>query len=114
MVLAAGKILQRFDGHSAELACVWSVQSQQLAVHAIVSVTMRLPNDGLYQSLVALESQWLEAGIQSVQCIGDALAPGLIAHAVYAGHRFAREFEAELGENGDNAEVPFKRIRHVY
>ncbi|MBP6310343.1 MAG: hypothetical protein KA350_06705, partial [Arenimonas sp.] len=73
-----------------------------------------LPNDGLYQSLVTLESQWLDAGIQSVQCIGDALAPGLIAHAVYAGHRFAREFEAEIGENGDNAEVPFKRIRHVF
>ncbi len=112
--LHTGKTLQSFDGHCVELACVWSDNTEKLAVRAIVSVSMRLPNDGLYHSLITLKSQWQEAGIQSVQCIGDALAPGLIAHAVYAGHRFAREFEAEIGENGDSAEVPFKRIRHVF
>jgi dimethylamine/trimethylamine dehydrogenase len=36
--------------------------------------------------------------------IGDCLAPGFIAHAVYHGHRYARELDApSLGE------VPFKR-----
>ena len=108
------KSLQSFDGQHAKIACGYSDQIEELAVNAIVSVTMRLPNDGLYQSLLLCEEQWLDAGIQSVDCIGDALAPSLIAHAVYAGHRFAREFEAELGENGDNADVPFKRIRHVF
>jgi dimethylamine/trimethylamine dehydrogenase len=112
--LHTGKTLQNFDGQHAQLACVWSDKTELLAVRAIVPVTMRMPNDELHQSLLALESQWLDAGIQSVQCIGDALAPGLIAHAVYAGHRFAREFEANLGENGDSAEVPFKRVRHLF
>lgn len=107
------KSLLSFDGQHAKIACGYSDQIEELPVNAIVSVTMRLPNDELYQSLLSCKDQWSDAGIQSIDCIGDALAPSLIAHAVYAGHRYAREFEAELGENGDNAEVPFKRIRHV-
>ena len=35
------------------------------------------------------------AGIRSVSRIGDALAPGAIVHAVYSGHRFARELDAD-------------------
>ena len=33
------------------------------------------------------------AGIVSVNAIGDSLAPGTIAAAVYAGHRYGREFD---------------------
>ena len=76
------------------MACIWSDDSVHLDVKAVVSVTMRLPDDALYQALLTRESEWQAAGIAQVSCIGDALAPGLIAHAVYAGHRFAREFEA--------------------
>jgi len=64
--------------------------------------------------VLAREDEWTAAGIGSVQCIGDALAPGLIVHAVYAGHRYAREFEADVGENGDSDGVPFKRVRHRF
>lgn len=112
--LLTAKSLQAFDGKRAELACVWTGESMPLEVDAVVSVTMRLPNDSLYQDLLARVSEWQSAGISQVSCIGDALAPGLIAHAVYAGHRFAREFEAQTGENGDTSEVPFKRIRQVF
>jgi dimethylamine/trimethylamine dehydrogenase len=112
--LHTGKSLRVFDGRRAELACVWSDDVVHLDVNAVVSVTMRLPDDALYQELRAREHEWQAAGIAQVSCIGDALAPGLIAHAVYAGHRFAREFEAGPGENGDSGEVPFKRIRHVF
>ena len=112
--LHTAKSLLAFDGRRAELACTWSDDSIHLDVKAVVSVTMRLPDDALYQGLLTRESEWQAAGIAQVSCIGDALAPGLIAHAVYAGHRFAREFEAGPGENGDSGEVPFKRIRHVF
>jgi dimethylamine/trimethylamine dehydrogenase len=112
--LHTGKSLQAFDGRSVDLACVWSDASSQIAAKAVVSVTMRLPNDGLYQALHARESDWQAAGIGQVSCIGDALAPGLIAHAVYAGHRYAREFEADSGENGDSAEVAFRRVRQRF
>jgi dimethylamine/trimethylamine dehydrogenase len=33
------------------------------------------------------------AGIVSATSIGDCLAPSTIAAAVYAGHRYAREFD---------------------
>ena len=45
-----------------------------------------------------------EAGILSVKRIGDALGPGLIAAAVWSGHRYARELDGP--PPGD---VPFKR-----
>ena len=108
------KQLLAFTGNSAQLACTYSDALETISVRSVLNVSMRLPNDGLYQSVLQREADWQAAGIGQVVCIGDALAPGLIAHAVYAGHRFAREFEAELGENGDSTEVPFKRIRHVF
>lgn len=108
------KQLLAFTGTSAQLSCTYSDALETISVRSVLNVSMRLPNDALYQQLLQREADWQAAGIGHVACIGDALAPGLIAHAVYAGHRFAREFEAELGENGDSAEVPFKRIRHVF
>ena len=57
---------------------------------AIVLVTDRLPDDALYHQLVPLR----EAGrLTTVRRIGDAEAPNIIAHAVFAGHLAAREFE---------------------
>ncbi len=65
----------------------------------------RLPRDDLYHSLVSREADWAAAGIRSVRVIGDAAAPATIAHAVYAGHRYARELDApEIGDA-----VPFRR-----
>ncbi|MEQ1692772.1 MAG: FAD-dependent oxidoreductase, partial [Gemmatimonas sp.] len=71
----------------------WSGVIQDIACDAIVSVTARLPNDALYVELLSREPEWQAAGVKTVQCIGDAHAPGLIAHAVYAGHRYAQTFD---------------------
>ena len=111
--LHTGLNLVEFDGQSARLACVYSEREQTLACASLVTVTARLPNDDLHQALLERQADWADAGIEAVDCIGDCLAPGLIAHAVYAGHRFAREFEAEPGENHASAEVPFRRRRWV-
>jgi dimethylamine/trimethylamine dehydrogenase len=46
------------------------------------------------------------AGIDSVTTIGDALAPATIAHAVYAGRRYAEELDAEPLPEGT---LPFRR-----
>ncbi|MEI8325250.1 MAG: FAD-dependent oxidoreductase [Betaproteobacteria bacterium] len=97
-----------FTGELVLLEHVWSHQQRELACAAVVSITARLPHDALYQELRGVESQWAGAGIVSVQCAGDALAPGLIAHAVYAGHRYARELdEAPAGD------VAFRRHLHT-
>jgi len=39
--------------------------------------------------------------------VGDCSAPGTIATAVFAGHRYARQMDAEVGD------VPFLRERAV-
>ena len=46
-------------------------------------------------------------------CIGDAHAPGLIVHAVYAGHRYAREFDDSRSHEERVDGVPFRRQRPV-
>jgi dimethylamine/trimethylamine dehydrogenase len=96
--------LIRWHGEGLELQHTWSDRRTQLACAAVVAVTARLPNDALYQELIARRTDWQAAGISTVTCIGDAHAPGLIAHAVYAGHRYARELD-----EGAAREVPFRR-----
>ena len=86
---------------------MWSGAASSLDCDAVVLVTARLPDDALYQVLRQREAEWADAGVRSVSCIGDALAPGLIAHAVYAGHRYARELDEPR-----QGEVPFKRHFH--
>ncbi len=89
---------------SVTLEHVWSGAVSELACDAVVSVTARVPNDALFTELELRQAEWAGAGVKTVQCIGDALAPGLIAHAVYAGHRYA-----QLLDDGPLKDVPFRR-----
>lgn len=70
---------------SAILRCVFSGTETEIAAHCLVPVTSREGDDELYHALKG-------SGLQSLSLIGDARAPGLIAHAVHAGHKLAREF----------------------
>ncbi|MCV2887787.1 oxidoreductase [Ruegeria aquimaris] len=85
--------------------CVYSGRTQQMEMDAVVVVAARLGNDRLYQDLMARAADWADAGIRSVRLIGDANAPGPIAWATYAGHRYARELDAP--DTGDAP--PFRR-----
>jgi dimethylamine/trimethylamine dehydrogenase len=87
---------------------VWRGKMRTLDCAAVVTITSRLPDDALYHAIAARETEWAEAGIRTVTRIGDALAPGLIAHAVYSGHRYARELDEPVVDG-----VPFKRHFHT-
>ncbi len=68
-------------------------------------VTSRVQNDQLWRDLRDRRDEWEANGIRSIKAIGDAEAPGPIAWATYAGHRFARELdEADIGDA-----LPFRR-----
>jgi dimethylamine/trimethylamine dehydrogenase len=101
----ANKNVAAFTGGRAALACVFTGRATEIACASLVTVTARLPVDRLYRELMADETGLETAGIQSVSLIGDALAPGTIAAAVYAGHRAARELDAPV----DPDAAPFKR-----
>jgi dimethylamine/trimethylamine dehydrogenase len=62
---------------------------------AIVTVTARLPVDGLYLALDEVQDRWNAAGIATVTRIGDCWAPSTIQQAVYTGHKWARELDEE-------------------
>ena len=85
------------------LGCLWTGRTSTLAADAVVMVTSRTPEDGLYQQVMAQD--WRGAGIASVKLIGDAAAPGPIAWATYAGRRYAEELDAP--DHGDD--LPFRR-----
>ena len=72
----------------------------------MVLVTARLPNEALFLDLKARAAEWADAGIESITAIGDALAPATIAHATYAGRRYAEELDGEPLADGA---LPFKR-----
>ena len=93
-------------GLAVELANTYTDARTPLHCASLLLVTMRDPVDDLFVALQARQDQWQAAGIQTVQCVGDAYAPGTVAAAVYAGHRAARELDA-AAQPLDAA--PFKR-----
>jgi len=97
--------LIRAGGGEAKLQHVHTGRTSALSTSAMGMATARLQEDRLHRALEAMPDRVADAGITSITRIGDCLAPGAIFHAVYAGHRYAREFEAPA------AEVPFKRER---
>ncbi len=92
--------VDRFDGKSVTLSCIYTGRGEELDASALVLVTSREPNDGLYHELVGSEG---ESATLQVQRIGDCRQPGLIAHAVYAGHKAARELGAPSESASDAA-----------
>jgi dimethylamine/trimethylamine dehydrogenase len=79
-------VLSALAGDHLEIACAFSGNVMSLPCGGLVTVTSRQPNDGLWQAMkedIALR----------VSRIGDCKAPGIIAQAVYDGHRFAQEFD---------------------
>lgn len=85
--------------------CTYTDATSRIDCDSAVLVTSRLQEDALYTGLKAREADWADAGIRSVRVIGDAEAPGPIAWATYAGHRYARELDGpDLGDA-----LPFRR-----
>ena len=87
------------DGDIARLVCAYTGREWPVACDGLVSVTMCEPQDGLARELQS-------AGALHVRAIGDALCPGTIAEAVFAGRLYAEEFQAPVLDSGT---TPFRR-----
>jgi len=79
---------------SVELGCVFTGRTRSLPADHVVMVTSREPNDSLYGELYDRID---------ITRVGDCSAPGIIAAAVMAGHRYAREMDEP------EQDVPFRR-----
>jgi dimethylamine/trimethylamine dehydrogenase len=80
------------EGHLVS-DCVFSGMTKTYPCDSVVMVSSRTSDNTVYQSLMEREAEWADAGIKTVKLIGDAEAPGPIAWATYAGHRYARELD---------------------
>lgn len=85
--------------------CVFTGAVREFPCDAVVMVSSRKELNGVYLDLKARSGEWIDRGIKTVRIIGDAEAPGPIAWATYAGHRYARELDGE--DIGDT--LPFRR-----
>ena len=95
IAVETGTTLASVNEGSVTLESVHTEAARELEAVTVVMVTSREPVDTLYQAL---------KDRNPVQRIGDCLAPGTIATAVYSGHRYAREADAEVSLG-----VPFAR-----
>ena len=106
VTIVPNRILRGVDPDCAVLCCTYTGRESAVETGGVVLVTSRTPNDGMARELAARRSHWADSGIKLVRAIGDALAPATIAHAVYAGRRFAEELDLP---DADPDAVPFKR-----
>lgn len=91
------------DGVNTE--CTFTSTISKIDCDAVVLVTARQPDDSVWHELKARQTEWSDHGIKSIKVFGDAEAPGPIAWATYAGHRYARELdEPDIGDA-----LPFRR-----
>jgi dimethylamine/trimethylamine dehydrogenase len=84
--------LVRVERGEARLESTFTQQTHMVSLDSLVLVTARLPNDALAREL-------------GVTAIGDALAPGTIASAVWDGRRYAEDLDRPPRGDG----LPFKR-----
>lgn len=86
--ILTNRILEGVEEECARASCVFTGRETRISADWVLPLTRREPNDGIYRDLLARR----EAGaLESVRRIGDCEAPGIIASAVYSGHRVARE-----------------------
>jgi dimethylamine/trimethylamine dehydrogenase len=97
--LGIGLVLEHqvtgFADGSVKLASIYEDgNSRSLECGSLLIIGARSGNDSLYRELISDADRIKNAGIRSVQSIGDCRAPGAIVHAVYSGHECARTIDA--------------------
>ena len=104
--IEAFRNLSRIAPGLVATSCVHTGRIEEAEADAVVLVTARTPANEIAADLLGQRERWVDAGLEAVDAIGDALAPATIAHAVYAGRRYAEALDAPpVAED----EVPFKR-----
>lgn len=86
--IIASHTLSDFKDLCLSIKCNYTQTIQAISCATLLSITARLPNDSLWDTLSKRQDQWV--GIKSVTRVGDCLAPGLIATACQSGHAYAR------------------------
>ncbi|MGI9332086.1 MAG: FAD-dependent oxidoreductase [Gammaproteobacteria bacterium] len=95
VAIHVSQTVNRVPGGATELACAYTGRTSSIPCATLILVTERTPDNALARALHEAMAHDTGGVVQSVQTIGDALAPGLIADAVFAGHLAARNFQRD-------------------
>ncbi len=95
--ILANQRLTEIGNSTCKIACVYSEQIQEIPCKTVVLITERVRHSALFEDLQKSQSGG-SSGIETLELIGDAASPGLIADAIYAGHMAARNFEKDPEE----------------
>jgi dimethylamine/trimethylamine dehydrogenase len=79
VTIRTGQYVSTLGPETARLTCVHTGRTGEIPCSSFIPVTSREPQDGLW-----------DAGLRSLVRIGDARAPGVIAHAIHDAHGAAR------------------------
>jgi dimethylamine/trimethylamine dehydrogenase len=93
ITIVTDRQLVSLDGGTRH-ACIYTGREAESDAESVVLVTSRISSDSLWRELQTRAGDGT-APWKSLTRIGDALAPATVAHAIYAGHRYAREFDTE-------------------
>jgi len=93
------------EASGVKAECTFTGNEVGFGCDSVVLVTARQPVDEIWNTLKLRENEWADNGITTIKTFGDSEAPGPIAWATYAGHRYARELdEPDIGDA-----LPFRR-----
>jgi dimethylamine/trimethylamine dehydrogenase len=98
-----------FEGGELTLANHFTNAASRFPCQSLVIVGTRFANDFLHGALTARPEDLKRAGIASVTRVGDAAAPGALVHAIYSGHRYARELDADPHTLSYRRDTPLNR-----
>ena len=88
--ISANQTLKRVSDHEIVTECIFGGGDTVYECGTLILVTERQPNHDLANELLATNKR--DRKFTTLEVIGDALAPGLIADAVFYGHLAARNF----------------------
>jgi dimethylamine/trimethylamine dehydrogenase len=95
VTIIANHVLASVEPGAAVLRCVFTGQTRTIGLGTLVPVTARDGNDDLFTELKARRERGEAGHIRTLSAIGDCLAPGTVASAVYLGHLAARNLDGE-------------------
>lgn len=95
---------------NGEFPRTYTANEVELEVDAVILVTSRHADNGLFRELKQRKAEWEEAEIEDIYQIGDCKAPQQALNAMFDGHRLAREFDSPHPQYA----LPWIRERQIW
>ena len=100
--IVTNEVVEGIEPRRVTSSCVFSGRQRVIAADWILPLTRREPHDALYHEVRAAIVEDRTGAPKTVTRIGDCLAPGTIAAAVYGGYRAALEMSPALDRTKEN------------